>query len=284
MLNLKDFSNSIAHQLTIFDTPFYPDTLEAAEAMHLPTLEEFKELLDISLDSNDLLIRIAEKKNPMRTQLMRIFKRYVSPDTSVEMLKTKSKIPSIIENFGNRFREISVVREKFDERGINDLVLIALLNEYTSRGDKGYFLTEAFFLWFDEKFDDLTLTGPVRAGKDVILSKVITGFEEHIPADFIIKDGKEVKVVGFARYDSDRGGSQEDDRIKGNKNNAVEILKYNEKFNKNIKILFLNDGPGLLLGSMWKDYVNLEEMSPELIKVVTLKMLDERVDKEWIVY
>lgn len=89
-------------------------------------------------------------------------------------------------------------------------------------------------------------------------------------------------AIGFARYDSDRGGAQEDDRIKGNRDNATEILMYNKLYNTNIKTIFLNDGPGLLLGSMWEDYSQLEEYSPHNIMVVTLKMLNNRLNKIWL--
>jgi hypothetical protein len=32
------------------------------------------------------------------------------------------------------------------------------------------------------------------------------------PVDFVIRDEKDVLAIGLARYDSDRGGAQEDDR------------------------------------------------------------------------
>lgn len=281
-MSLSDYSESMYDQITIFDSPYYPDFLEGAKAIHFPTIEQFEELMNTASTSAELLTLISNEKNPMRTQLLRIFRKYVSPDTSVEMLKVKRKIPRIISEFGSRFRDIETVRAHFASQGSNDLVLVALLNEYSSRGTKGYALTEAFFNWFDEKFDDLELSGPIRAGKDLILSDHLPNFSLKIPADFIIKSEKNIVAVGFARYDSDRGGAQEDDRIKGNRNNAIELLDYNRNFNKNIKVIFLNDGPGLLLGSMWKDYIELEELSFETIKVLTLKMLDARLTEDWL--
>ena len=50
----------------------------------------------------------------------------------------------------------------------------------------------------------------------------------------------------------------------------------------NLKIIFLNDGPGLLLGSMWDDYSRLEQISPTRIMVLTLRMLNERLTEEWL--
>lgn len=89
-------------------------------------------------------------------------------------------------------------------------------------------------------------------------------------------------VVGFARYDSDRGGSQEDDRTGGNRDKITGILGYAKTYNLPLKVLMLNDGPGLLLGSMWNDYANLEKYGQSRVMVCTLKMLDERFTQSWL--
>lgn len=47
-------------------------------------------------------------------------------------------------------------------------------------------------------------------------------------------------------------------------------------------MIFLNDGPGLLLGSMWDDYTTLERSSPDKIMVLTLRMVPERITLEWL--
>lgn len=47
--------------------------------------------------------------------------------------------------------------------------------------------------------------------------------------------------------------------------------------------MFLNDGPGLLLGTMWDDYAKLEERWGNKIKVVTLRMIPERITMDWII-
>ncbi|MFB6107762.1 MAG: hypothetical protein ABEJ82_02830 [Haloplanus sp.] len=88
-------------------------------------------------------------------------------------------------------------------------------------------------------------------------------------------------MVGFARYDSDRGGAQEDDRTGGNANTVTRITEYSEENDLDLKILFVNDGPGLLLGSMWDDYARIEE-SAENVKVCTLEMLDGRISEDWV--
>jgi hypothetical protein len=47
-------------------------------------------------------------------------------------------------------------------------------------------------------------------------------------------------------------------------------------------LIFLNDGPGLLLSSMWDDYANLERSWPGKIIVTTLRMVSERITLEWL--
>lgn len=101
------------------------------------------------------------------------------------------------------------------------------------------------------------------------------------PADFIIKDGKRILAVGFARYDSDRGGAQEDDRTGGYSNASREILDYAIGKDLRTKIIFVNDGPGLLLGSMWDDYSYIEDASDDVM-VVTLRMIIERITLDWL--
>ncbi|HEU5341090.1 hypothetical protein, partial [Edaphobacter sp.] len=63
---------------------------------------------------------------------------------------------------------------------------------------------------------------------------------------------------------------------------AYEIISYAESKGLNTKVVFLNDGPGLLLGSMWNDYVYMEERWPNRIKVVTLRMVPYRLTLEWL--
>ena len=104
------------------------------------------------------------------------------------------------------------------------------------------------------------------------------------PVDFVIYDetGKTPLAIGLARYDSDRGGAQEDDRTGGYRNCADEILNYATAHNLPTKVIFVNDGPGLLLGSMWTDYGTLEQSWPERIRVVTLRMVPEQISADWL--
>ena len=200
------------------------------------------------------------------------------------MLKVKKRISNIIEDYGNRFRNIEEVKKQLVTRPIPDEALIAILMEYKNRGQKGYELTEAFFLWFETHFGaEYLIQGPIRAGRDIMLNEVLENWEEKTPADILISsfDGSPL-VIGFARYDSDRGGAQEDDRTSGNRDKVTNILKYADTYNLPLKVFFLNDGPGLTLGSMWNDYASLETYGKGRVMVCTLKMLDERFTRDWL--
>jgi len=39
---------------------------------------------------------------------------------------------------------------------------------------------------------------------------------------------------------------------------------------------------GLLLGTMWEDYSRIEERDPKRIKVLTLRMVPERLTEDWL--
>jgi hypothetical protein len=197
----------------------------------------------------------------MRVQLARVFRKYVSPDTPVELLKKKTQAKEICEHFGSRFRPINEVQAAFSGRPIPDEALCAVLWEYKDRGKKGYDLTEKFFALLKEQLSGLSIVGPERAGKDILLGTIFKNYPNpRRPVDFIISNGDQILAVGLARYDSDRGGAQEDDRTGGYKNCADEVLAYCRDNDYDTKVVFLNDGPGLLLGSMWTDYAEIEKL------------------------
>lgn len=279
-----NYRETASKWITIFDSPFYPDSLDEAKVLYEKVLQRFIELVGQAQSSTNLLEIITREPDPLRIQLLRVFRRYVSPDTSVEMTKKKSKIPSIIKDFGERFRNLSEVQQNLKSRPVHDEALMAILLEQSKRGQKGYDLTEAFFLWFNETFGkDYLIQGPLRAGKDVMLNKVLSNWEAKTPVDVLVSRlDKTPLIVGFARYDSDRGGSQEDDRISGNRGKVTDILLYANTYNIPLKVFFLNDGPGLLLGSMWNDYAILESYGNGRVMVCTLKMLDERFTRDWL--
>lgn len=78
------------------------------------------------------------------------------------------------------------------------------------------------------------------------------------------------------------GGSQEDDRTGGYQHAVGEFLAYSSRNQLSTKILFINDGPGLLLGSMWRDYGALEYLDEHKVMVVTPLMFSERVTAQWL--
>ena len=281
-----DYKADARNWITLASGKYYPDILKDACELYKPVLVLFGQLLKSSESSNRLFLQIAEQTDGwMRVQLARVFRKYVSPETPVEMLKQKSKAQKICDEFGKGFRPIQKVQAAFVSRPLPDEALCAVLWEYKDRGKKGYDLTERFFSLFRSTFPDLQITGPERAGKDVLLGRVFENYPKpDRPVDFVIYDDakKEVLAIGLARYDSDRGGAQEDDRTGGYHNCADEILNYAKKRGLRTKVIFINDGPGLLLGSMWNDYAHLERSRSGKILVATLRMIPERITREWL--
>ena len=135
------------------------------------------------------------------------------------------------------------------------------------------------------RFPTLKIEGPERAGQDVLMKAVFSDYPNPTrPVDFVIRDKKsnEVFAIGLARYDSDRGGAQEDDRTGQYKTAIDEILRYSHSRKLRTKVVLLNDGPGLLLGSMWRDYVTLENSYRGEVLVLTLRMIPERLSLKWL--
>ncbi len=284
--SFADYKAEGHNWITLATGEYYPDILQHACQLYQPVLVMFGQLLRTSESSIRLFMQISEVPHAwMRIQLYRVFRKYVSPEIPVEMLKKKKKATDICNQFGGRFRLIQEVQAAFMNRPIPDEAMSALLWEYSSRGQKGYDLTERFFSLFRLHFPTLLIKGPERAGKDIFMEKVFKNYPHpKRNVDFVIYEGNgnDVLALGLARYDSDRGGAQEDDRIGGYRDCADEILNYAREHSLRTKIIFLNDGPGLLLGSMWDDYANLEKRWPDRIMVVTLRMVPERITLEWL--
>jgi hypothetical protein len=281
----SDYKEEAEAWITLALGEYYPDILTDACHLYEPVLVEFGQLVQRSHSSICLFTSIAETPNQwMRIQLCRVFKKYVSPQTPVEMLKVKNKAANICEQFGDNFRHIVEVQQQFKQRPMPDEVLCALLWEYKDRGKKGYDLTERAFDILRDQHPDCTIIGPERAGKDVLLGNVFKDYPKlDRPVDFVISKDKQILAIGLARYDSDRGGAQEDDRIGQYREVAQEIFSYADSHAMpQIKIIYINDGPGLLLGSMWNDYAHLEERWAGRIKVATLRMITERVTSTWL--
>lgn len=280
-----DYKSEAAEWITLATGEYYPDILPDACRLYEPVLVEFGRLLKASHSSTHLFRSIMETPSQwLRTQLCRVFKKYVSPQTPVEMLKKKSDAEKISAQFGDSFRSVVEVQRRFEARPMPDEALCAVLWEYKDRGKKGYDLTERLFDVFRSQHSGLIVAGPERAGKDVLMGKVFKDYPKpDRPVDFVIYEGKKVLAIGLARYDSDRGGAQEDDRTGQYREVAQEIIGYADSHGMpHIKVIYVNDGPGLLLGSMWNDYAYIEGQWPGRVKVVTLRMVPDRITAEWL--
>lgn len=283
--SFRDYRPEAEAWITLASGEYYPDILPDACRLYEPVLVEFGRLLKSSASSIELFATIMTGRNQwMRTQLCRVFRKYASPQTPVEMLKRKSDASKIIADFGGAFRSVVEVQTRFATRPIPDEALCAILWEYKDRGKKGYDLTEQLFGVLRTMHADLVIEGPERAGNDILLGDVFKNYPKpDRPVDVVIKDGASVLAIGLARYDSDRGGAQEDDRTGQYREVALEILGYADANGMpNLKVIFVNDGPGLLLGSMWNDYSYIDEQWPGRVKVVTTRMVTARVTAEWL--
>jgi len=248
----------------------------------------FANMIADSNSSDELLFEIRRLKNKdVRMTLLKLFRRCVSPVLDTEMTKkiTKIRTEDIIRNYGKSFKDISILKKQFksyDEKIV--YALCALLGEYDSRGQLGYQLTDVFFDWFENEFsNDYQITGPRGAGRDVELAAFIPDFGYSYPCDFIIKDlSDNVIAVGFARYDSTRGGSQADDRTGGNSDKVWKAKEYYERTGNKFKIIFLSDGPGLAHRDIWIEACKLDVLWDDNVRVTTLKTLSQRVTYEWL--
>jgi hypothetical protein len=282
--SFSDYKSDASNWITLAGGEYYPDILKDACNLYKPVLVLFGQLVKSSESSSRLFLSISEVAETwMRVQLLRVFKRYVCPGLPVEMTKRKTKAETFEKELNNKFRPINEVQKAFNSRPLKDEVMCALLWEYKDRGKKGYDLTERFFELFRANFPKLQIIGPERAGKDILMKEVFEDYPNpNRPVDFVIKDKTKILAVGLARYDSDRGGAQEDDRTGGYANCANEFQGYIKKKSFKTKLIFINDGPGLLLGSMWNDYATLERSWKGKIMVLTLRMLTERITAEWL--
>lgn len=78
--------------ITLSTGEYYPDILSDACKLYQPVLEIFSDLLHKSQSSKALFKSISSDvpNQWMRIQLCRVFRKYVSPETPVELLKKKS--------------------------------------------------------------------------------------------------------------------------------------------------------------------------------------------------
>jgi hypothetical protein len=128
------------------------------------------------------------------------------------------------------------------------------------------------------------IIGPRGAGKDIELSDIFPDFVGSYPCDFVIRD-RELRVlaIGFARYDSTRGGAQSDDRTSGNEAKVLKAIEYSAKSGNIFKIIFLADGPGLAHKDTWEAACQLDGMWGDRVRVTTLQLADKRINQDWLI-
>ena len=280
-----DYKTDNYRWITLGPAGYYPDSVALANQHYGPVLAQFEALMRTAVSSTDLYQKIMATKNPERIQLCRIFRKYISPATLVEILKVVKNTEININGLQHQFRPLADALAAFKTRPMPDEVPCTLRWEYKSRGEVGYNLTENLFQVIRKTLNGITIQGPERAGPDIQLRSVWSNYpRESRPVDFMIcGKSQEVLAVGLARYDSDRGGAQEDDRTGQYRETAREIIQFADSQGmSSLKVIFINDGPGLLAGSMWDDYTGIDQMLGNRVRVATLKMAPERITKEWL--
>lgn len=224
----------------------------------------------------------------MRMALLKIFRRCVSGVCDTEATKKITAIStrSLVDNYGSTFKPITKLKEQFaDLTDVFVSVLAVSIGEYDNRGKQGYVLESQFADWFEERFKDhLTIEGPRGPGPDVELSTVIPGFIGSCPCDFIFRNclDRSVVAVGFARYDSTRGGAQSDDRTGGNAAKVYMIREQCQSLRITFRVVFVADGPGLAHNDTWREAVRLDGLWDGNVRVTTLKLASERITLEWL--
>ena len=97
-----DYKDESSVWITLANGEYYPDILPLACEFYKPVLVLFGQLLTSAHSSKDLFLAISEiKEQWIRIQLSRVFRKYVSPATPVEMLKKKSSAQKICDKFGS---------------------------------------------------------------------------------------------------------------------------------------------------------------------------------------
>ena len=287
MRSVKDV-NSI---VTAIDNAIrFPETLDNQINIYSGSVELFREYILTSSSSAELLHRIRYDRHDTKTRmsLLKLFRRCVSPVLDTESTKKIKKITteSLVFNFGHTFKTIELLRNQFAYMS-NDYkaALCALLGEYDTRGSSGYALTGLFFDWFNDVFsEEMIIEGPRGAGRDIELNTLFSEFEGQYPCDFVIRNKytQEALAIGFARYDSTRGGAQSDDRTGGNAHKVLKAKQFCEKTNDSIRIIFLSDGPGLSHGDTWEETCALDGSWLDNVRVTTLKTADLRITRDWL--
>ena len=268
----------------------FPEILDNLYKKYDGAITLFSKLIAESASSTILLDRIRSKEidSDQRMSLLKMFRRCVSPVLDTETTKKIEKVSteSLVANFGHTFKPIELLKVQFEKMSADTrAALAALIGEYDTRGQSGYVLTENFFSWFEINFEkELAIEGPRGAGRDIELSSVFDDFKGQYPCDFVIRklESNEAVAVGFARYDSTRGGAQSDDRTGGNSNKVAKAREYCAGTKRSFRLLFLSDGPGLAHKDTWEEACELDGSWGGNVRVTTLKLAPSRVTSSWL--
>ncbi len=268
----------------------FPESLEILINKYSGAVETFCQLIRECDSSEDVLrqIRQPERDADERMALLKMYRRCVSPVLDTETTKKIRKISteSLIETYGLTFKPIGKLKQQFQAMSPEyRFALAALIGEYDTRGQSGYELTGLFFDWFTTHFEGKYLIeGPRGAGRDIELSTLYPSYQGAFPCDFVIRrvSDNEVAAVGFARYDSTRGGAQSDDRTSGNANKVDKAKAFDRVTSTKLKMIFLADGPGLMHNDTWEESCQLDGQWDGRVRVVTLKLAAKRITSEWL--
>ncbi len=187
--------------------------------------------------------------------------------------------------FSHEMRPIQEVQAALRSRPTHDEAMAALLWEGKNRGASGYELARKFFGLLATTCPDVRPFGSTESSSDIFVAAHLPDYTNpRRKVDFVLVDSDRTTVLalGFLHYDSDRGGGQEDDRTGNYENFVYELKRYQAATGARVNALFVNDGPGLLAGSMWDDYARLETTGGEQIRVMTLRMIPERLTCDWL--
>lgn len=268
----------------------FPEILGACQKKYDGNIRQFKELIATVDSSAALLSRIRSNSFDAneRMALLKMFRRCVSPVIDTEMAKKIKKVSteSLVATLGHTFKPIALLNRQFAGMSRDhEAALAALIGEYDTRGQLGYMLTEQFFDWFEHHFQGVyTIEGPRGAGRDVELSSVFSDYVGNYPCDFVIRHAGsgQVRAIGFARYDSTRGGAQSDDRTGGNSDKVSKAMSYSERSGRQFRMVFLADGPGLAHRDTWEEACSLDGTWEDNVRVVTLKTAEAQVNASWL--
>lgn len=267
----------------------FPEVLTVSSQKYNNEISTFKVQVAEATSSADLLAKIRSRtfNADQRMAFLKIFRRAVSPVLDTEMAK-KVSVPTeiLVSGIGDTFKPIALLKQQFATMSpYEDAALAALIGEYDTRGQLGYILTEKFFYWFENRFQgEFSIEGPRGAGRDVELSSIYNGYIGNFPCDFVIRSlyDNVVRAIGFARYDSTRGGAQSDDRTGGNSDKVNKAREFCMESGNNFKLIFLSDGPGMAHRDTWHEACSLDQSWGDNVRVTTLKTATERVSYDWL--